>query len=173
MKCQFFQLKSRFSMANSQFACPSTCPAVTNRVRRVSLPCPRVQKYIKILDTIFGVSDTDFRVSDLYPCPTRVGHGTRSSRAVSVLPRLNSLYPYIYLIYYWFFKPTLKSNSLLNNNVFHILYLIHAFFKALSIIKLCHVYLYFDSLKLYNFWFCLQLTHHYCIHIELVSLVHH
>ena len=42
------------------------------RVLAVSLPCPcRVRKNIKILDTSFGVSDTDFRVSDACPCPTR------------------------------------------------------------------------------------------------------
>ena len=32
-------------------------------LKNVSLPCPRVPKNIKILDTSFGVSDTDFRVS--------------------------------------------------------------------------------------------------------------
>ena len=35
------------------------------------LPCPRVRKNIKILDTSFGVSDTDFRESVACPCPTR------------------------------------------------------------------------------------------------------
>ena len=50
------------------------------RVPCVSLPCPRVRKNIKILDTSFGVSDTDFRVSVFdtghacsVPCPCITG----------------------------------------------------------------------------------------------------
>ena len=41
------------------------------RVPYLSLSCPHVRKNINILDTLFGVSDTDFRVSVACLCPTR------------------------------------------------------------------------------------------------------
>ena len=62
----------------------NTCPL---RVLAVSLSCPCVRKNIKILDTSFGVSDTDFCVSVACPCPTRVRHMTRQSIGVSMYPR--------------------------------------------------------------------------------------
>ena len=54
--------------------------------KHVSLPCPRVRKNIKILNTSFDVSNTNFRVSVSNTCPkhdTQVQGRVRASEVTS------------------------------------------------------------------------------------------